>query len=101
MYNKDLIVYKIHLRYDKLRTLELEKVKKDKWVKDTLGLFWLETDSLVKVPNAIDFKIGKKGSNLAYRVLKDSLVEEKKKKRWRLFKKKKEEIGRASCRERV
>lgn len=89
-HNEDLIVFKIHPGYDTLRTLELEKVKKDKWVKDTLGILWLETDSLVKVPNAIDYKIGKDGNHVAYRVLKDSLVEEKKKKRWRLFKKKKE-----------
>jgi len=89
--NEDFIVFSIQPGYDTLRTLELEKVKKEKWVKDTLGILWLNSDSLVKVPNTTSYKIGKQGNHLAYVVLKDSLQKEEKKKKWRLFKKKNKE----------
>jgi dipeptidyl aminopeptidase/acylaminoacyl peptidase len=89
--NEDYLVFTIQPGYDTLRTLELEKVNKKEWVKDTLGILWLESDSLVKVPNVLGYKIGKHGNHLAYLVLKDSILKEEKKKKCKLFKKKNKE----------
>lgn len=43
-------VFKIHPGYDTLRNLELEKVKKEKWVKDSLGVLNVQTQNMVKWP---------------------------------------------------
>lgn len=86
--DEGFIVFLIQPGYDTLRTLELGKVKKEKWVKDTLGILWLNSDSLVKIPNSISYKLGKHSNNLAYLVSKDSIQKEEKKKKCKLFKKK-------------
>lgn len=36
--------------FDTLRTCELEKIDKKKWPKDSLGIYLLEEDSLIKMP---------------------------------------------------
>ena len=46
--NSGLIAYKITPGFDTLRTCELEKIDKKKWPKDTLGVWLLEKDSLIK-----------------------------------------------------
>src|SRR5690554_4856944 len=90
-HNEDIIAFTIHPGYDTLRTLELKKVKKEKWVKDTLGIYWLASDSLVKIPNVLSYKMGKKGNNLAYVTSEDTLKKEEKKKWFQLFKRKSKE----------
>lgn len=93
--NEEVFVFSIKPGYDTLRTLELEEVKKEKWVKDTLAIYWIKEDSLVKIPNLLDFKIGKNGGYLAYTIDKDSLVKKegelsKKEKRQKKKKQKKD-----------
>jgi len=88
---EDVFIYSIHPGYDTLRALELKKVKKDKWVKDSLGIYWIAQDSLVKIPNLVDFKMGENGSYLAYTILQDSLISKEEPKKKKRMKKKKEE----------
>lgn len=78
-------------QFDTLRKLELDKVKKDKWPKDTLVVHLLEKDSSIFLPKIIDVKYAPNGSWIAYRNLDKSAIEKKaapKKKKCRLFKKK-------------
>lgn len=88
---EDVFIYSIHPGHDTLRALELKKVKKDKWVKDSLGIYWIAQDSLVKIPNLVDFKMGENGKYLAYTILQDSLVSKEEPKKKKRKKKKKEE----------
>ncbi|NRA13124.1 MAG: S9 family peptidase [Crocinitomicaceae bacterium] len=44
------LAFKITPGYDTLRICELEKVKKAKWPKDSLGIYILENDSVIKMP---------------------------------------------------
>lgn len=72
--DENVFMFSIQPGYDTLRNLELDEVKKEKWVKDTLAIYWIKEDSLAKIPNLLDFKIGKDGEFLAYTIDKDSLV---------------------------
>lgn len=89
-YNESILGFIIDPGYDTIRQLKLEKVKKDKWVKDTLGIYWTQNDSLVKVPNVLSFKIPKEGNKIAYLVDKESLKPKEDPKKKRKKKKKKE-----------
>ena len=90
--SENILIFSIYPGYDTIRQLKLDEVKKEKMVKDTLGVLYLDGDSLVKTPNLIDFKVPKKGPFLAYRIEADSIKRKevkKPKKRFRLFKKRK------------
>ncbi len=92
-HDSDVLLFSIHPGYDTIRNLKLEKVKKEKWVKDTLGILYLDKDSLRTIANLIDFKVADRGSLFAYRLPSDSIKSiEKKKKKCKLFGKKKEEL---------
>ncbi|PKR82322.1 hypothetical protein CW751_03030 [Brumimicrobium salinarum] len=65
---EDVFVFTITPGFDTLRSLELNKVEKKKWVKDTLGIFWTAKDSLIKEPHLLNFKIAKNGNHLLYLV---------------------------------
>lgn len=54
-------------QFDTLRKLELDKVKKEKWPKDSLLIYDLKKDSIVKIANIQDFKYAENGFWLAYR----------------------------------
>jgi len=78
-------------QFDTLRKLELDKVKKDKWPKDTLVVHLLEKDSTIKIAKIIDSKLALKGSWIAYRNLDKAAIENaltNSKKKCRLFKRK-------------
>jgi dipeptidyl aminopeptidase/acylaminoacyl peptidase len=81
--------FKITPGFDTLRNCELNKVKKDKWPKDSLGIYFLETDSLVKIPQVKSFLLHENMDLLAY--LSDRKLDntDKSKKKRRLFGKKK------------
>ncbi|MDX1651388.1 MAG: prolyl oligopeptidase family serine peptidase [Brumimicrobium sp.] len=88
-YSEDILVFHVHPGYDTIRELQLKKVKKEKMVNDSLGIYYLKSKNLVKIPNLISYKIADQGSYVAYSVLSDSLQKEKTtKKKFRLFKKK-------------
>ncbi len=88
--SEDVFVFLIDPGYDTLRTLELEKVKKDKWVKDSLGILYLSKDSLVKLPKIKSFTLAKSGSWVAYLSYENGKEEGvSKKEKKRIFKKKK------------
>jgi hypothetical protein len=60
------LVFKIHPGFDTLRKVELNKIAKDKWPKDSLGIWFLANDSLVKIPKVKEYKISSEGDLLAY-----------------------------------
>ena len=73
--------------YDTLRKLELDKVKKEKWVKDTLAIYLVEKDTLITYDNIVSYKYSEMGDWLAF--LQPSPKEEPAKTPWwRIFKKK-------------
>ncbi len=80
-------------QFDTIRKLEIDKVKKEKWPKDTLVVYDLLLDSTIQIANVIDFKYASFGTWLAYRN-QDLAAAKKaepttKKKRFVLFKRKK------------
>ena len=94
--NQKAILFSIQPGYDTIRSLQLAEVDESEWVKDSLGIYWLEKDSLVKKANLVDYKVSEEGEFIAYRLFADSVSskkdkEKKEKKRWRLFKKKKKD----------
>jgi len=80
-------------QFDTIRKLELDKVKKDKWPKDTLVVHLLGADSTIRIPKIIDHKFAKNGVWIAYRNLDKAAIENKtfapKKKKCKLLNKKK------------
>ncbi len=61
------VIGNIKPQFDTIRQLELDKVKKEKWPKDSLLIYNTVTDSIVKIPNIIDFKYVPNALWLAYR----------------------------------
>jgi hypothetical protein len=59
-HKEDVLSFLIHPGYDTIRSLKLEKVKKEKMVKDSLAILFLGKDSLVKIPNVLSFKMPEK-----------------------------------------
>jgi dipeptidyl aminopeptidase/acylaminoacyl peptidase len=59
-------VFKITPGYDTLRRCELNKIDKKKWPKDSLGIYWVTTDSLVKFPLLKSFQIGENHNYVSY-----------------------------------
>ncbi len=90
---EDVLLFSIHPGYDTLRSLQLEKVDRELRVNDSLGIYYLNNDSLVKHANLINFKVPKKNTVFAYTLLSDSLHQKKKKEKKRcwLFNRKKKE----------
>jgi dipeptidyl aminopeptidase/acylaminoacyl peptidase len=80
------LVFKITAGFDTLRNCELKKVKKDKWPKDSLGVLYLQNDSLVKFPKLKSFSVTDEGALLAYlshdnKIPEDKALSKKKKKK--------------------
>lgn len=71
-YNERFVAYQIGVQFDSLRQLKLDKVKKDKFPKDTLGIYWVDGDSTALIPNVTSFKLAKKGDWIAYLLTKDT-----------------------------
>ena len=49
--NSNFLVFQVTAGFDTLRKCELNKVDKEKWPKDSLGIYLLESDSLIKIPS--------------------------------------------------
>ncbi len=60
------LMFKIHPGFDTLRKVELAKINKEKWPKDSLGMWDTNTGSLVKYDNLKEFKLSEKGNSLGY-----------------------------------
>ena len=64
--NEQVFVFKIVPGFDTLRNCELTKVDKKKWPKDSLGIYWIAKDSLVKIPMLKSFQVGEEHNWLSY-----------------------------------
>lgn len=88
--SSDFIAFKITPGFDTLRNSELNKVKKDKWPKDSLGIFILESGVLKKYDKVKSFYVSPESNWLAYLQDGNKLPAVKEKKRW--FKRKKKPV---------
>jgi dipeptidyl aminopeptidase/acylaminoacyl peptidase len=64
--NEKVVVFFIDPGFDTLRQLELEKVKKDKWITDSLGVLLVDQDSLIIIPAIKQVKLAKTANLLVY-----------------------------------
>ena len=55
--NSNFLAFKITPGYDTLRNCELEKVDKKKWPKDSMGIYILASDSLIKFDRVSSFQV--------------------------------------------
>lgn len=67
----NVVSFKIHPGFDTVRKVELAKISKDKWPKDSLGIWFLSQDSIVKFDQLKEFKVSENGSALAYTTTKN------------------------------
>ena len=90
--NSGFVAFKITPGYDTLRNCELEKVDKKKWPKDSMGIYILATDSLIKFPKITSFEVNEESNWITFmsadNKLKMNPGEKKKKKRKKWCKKK-------------
>ena len=87
--NELLFVFEITPGFDTLRTLELKEVDQDDWIKDSLGIYFIQKDSLVKFPKIQSYEITKRNSWLAF-LSHDNYRDEPKQKKCTLKRKKKQ-----------
>lgn len=85
-YQDKFAVFKIKPGYDTMRTVKLDKVKKNKWPKDSLGIIWFGQDSISKLANIKSFKLAQEGDWLAYLHAKDLRPNCPTYKKWQIFK---------------
>jgi len=71
-FREKFVTYVITAQFDSLRQLKLDKVKKDKFPKDTLGIYWIDGDSTELIPNVKSYKLAKEGDWMAYLFTKDT-----------------------------
>jgi len=91
--NSGFLAFKITPGYDTLRNCELEKVDKKKWPKDSMGIYILASDSLIKFPKISSFEVNEESDWITFMSEGNDLLFgniEKKKKRWWKCKKKQE-----------
>lgn len=62
----NFLAFKITPGFDTLRNCELSKINKDKWPKDTLAIWLLEKDSLIRIPKVKEFKVSAESDWLAW-----------------------------------
>jgi dipeptidyl aminopeptidase/acylaminoacyl peptidase len=73
----DMLAFRITPGYDTLRKVELDKIDKKKWPKDSLGMFVFAKDTLMKVPKIKTFKFNESNHFLVYTVDENKLLEPK------------------------
>lgn len=76
------IAFTITPGFDTLRTCELKKVDKKKWPKDSLGIYLLEQDSLIKMPKLASFELNDENDWAVIMFKHNKIDEPKKKKRY-------------------
>ena len=81
------LAFKIRPGHDTLRTCELQKIKKAKWPKDSLGLYLLGKDSLVKIPKLRLMELNDENDWGVFSFQHNKLTNPPKVKRWYWFKK--------------
>lgn len=60
------VVFKIHPGFDTLRKVELAKVNKEKWPKDSLAIWFTADASVRKYGQVKEFKLAEKGNALGF-----------------------------------
>lgn len=85
--DNSFLAFKITPGFDTLRKNELNKVKKDKWPKDSLGIYLLESSTLKKYEKVKSFYVSPESNYIIYLQDGNKLPAVKEKKR--LFRKKK------------
>ena len=80
-YQDKFAAFLIKPQHDTVHKLKLDKVKKIKFPKDTLAIYWADKDSLATFPNITSFKIAQEGDWIAYLSSKDLRPKPKKKKK--------------------
>ncbi len=65
-FESNFLICKITPTFDTLRKMELAKKPKDKWLKDTLVIWNLSKDSLIKIPNLKEYKLSQEAETIAY-----------------------------------
>lgn len=65
---ENFVVFKIKPEYDTIRKMKINKVKKSKMPKDSLGIFLVESDSVIKIPKLKSFYLPDEGEWLAYKL---------------------------------
>lgn len=86
------LVFKITPGFDTLRTCELNKIKKEKWPKDTLAIYDLSSKKTEKIALLKSVKIAENTDWIAFLQDKNELPEGKKKKQLFGFLKRKKEV---------
>lgn len=87
--NEQFAVFKITPFADSIRQLKLDKVKKSKFPKDSLGIYWPAQDSILKIANVTAFQLAEHGSDwLAFMSSEDERPECPEKRKCRLFRRK-------------
>ncbi|MFD1551600.1 hypothetical protein DNU06_03150 [Putridiphycobacter roseus] len=86
-YLNKYVVFNITPGYDTLRTLKLEKTKKEKMPKDTLGIFWIGKDSLMTIPKVKSYRLAAEGDWMAYLSETDERADCPTYKKWQIIKK--------------
>ena len=79
------VAFKMTPGFDTLRKCELEKIKKEKWPKDSLGIYFFETKNVQKIEKIKSFNVSPENGWLSY--LKDGNKLPAVKKKKRLFRK--------------
>lgn len=70
-WKNNFFVAQIKPQFDTLRKLELDHIKKDKWPKDTLWVWVVDSDSTFTIPQLIDVAVAEKSPWIAYRTDKN------------------------------
>lgn len=65
-YDEKFVIFQLIPGYDTLRNCELNNVDKKKWPKDTLAVYFLENDSIVKFGDVKSHSLAEKSSWFAY-----------------------------------
>ena len=64
--DENWLIFSIETGYDTLRKLELEKVNKKKWPKDSIGVFNLTTSEIKRFGDIKEFQFDKDNNILVY-----------------------------------
>lgn len=85
--NSNFLAFKITPGYDTLRNCELEKVDKKKWPKDSMGIYILATDSLMKFEKIASFQVNDESDWITYmsednELIRTAISKKKKRKKW-------------------
>ncbi|MGB5928310.1 MAG: prolyl oligopeptidase family serine peptidase [Cyclobacteriaceae bacterium] len=72
------VIFNIVPQMDSVKDMRRRKMKDDKLPKDTLAIFTISNNNLVKIPRVRDYKMPEKGSNYLAYLIEKELPDEKK-----------------------